>query len=138
MLFAVLFNFAGLGLFCWLLYALAVDAVAVFAALSIGVATFRSGGGLIGAATLSLIAGVAIFAFARYCVFATRSRFVRPLITLLYAIPAAIAGYGVSDAFACIGGATGSWRIAFALIGSFAVAAVARARLQATSASSLS
>jgi hypothetical protein len=136
MLFAVLFNFAGLGLFCWLLYALAVDAVAVFAALSIGVATFRSGGGLIGAATLSLISGVAIFTFARYCVFATRSRFVRPLITLLYAIPAAIAGYKVSDAFAYVGGASGNWRVAFALLGSLAVAATARARLRAPMSSS--
>jgi hypothetical protein len=66
MLFAVLFNLAGLGLFCGLLYALAVDAIAVFAALSIGVATFKSGSGLICTVALSLIAGVAIFTLCRF------------------------------------------------------------------------
>jgi hypothetical protein len=131
MLFAVLFNFAGLGLLCWLLYALAVDAVAVFAALSVGLATFRSGGGLIGAATLSLIAGVAIVALARYCAGATRSRPAQLLVTLLYAVPAAVAGYQVSDAFVSLGGASEHWRVTFALLGSLVVAATARARLHA-------
>jgi hypothetical protein len=131
MLFAVLFNFAGLGLFCWFLYAFAVDAVAVYGALSIGLATFRSGGGLIGAAALSLITGVAIIVLARYCAGATRSRLARVTTTLLYAVPAAVAGYQVSDAFAGVGGASGHWRAAFALLGSLAVAASARAKLQA-------
>lgn len=129
MFFAVLFNFAGLGLFCWLLYALAIDALAVFVALSVGVATLQSGGGLIGATALSLIGGFATFTLTRYCVFATRSRSVQLLITLLYAIPAAMAGYKVSDAFAGIGGASGNWRGTFALLGSLVIALTTRARL---------
>lgn len=129
MLFAVLFNFPGLGLFCWLLYALAVDAVPLFVALSIGVATFRSGGGLICAAALSLIVGVAIFTLARYCAVISRSRRARHLVTLLYAAPAAVAGYQVSETFAGLGGASGHWRVIFAMIGTLIVAAIVRARL---------
>lgn len=132
MLFAVLFNFAGLGLFCWLLYALAVDAVPLFAAVSVGVATLRSGGGLICAAALSLITGVAIVTLAQYCAFVLRSRLARLFVTVLYATPAAVSGYQVADAFAGIGGAGGHWRAAFAIISSLAVATTARARLQAT------
>jgi hypothetical protein len=128
MLFAALFNFAGIGLFCWLLYALAVDAVAIFAAISVGLATLQTGGGLIGAVALSLIAGYGTLVLARY-VAATRSQMARIAITLLYAAPAAIAGYQVSGAFADIGGASGHWREVFALLGSLAVAAAARLRL---------
>jgi hypothetical protein len=134
MLFAALFNFAGIGLFCWLLYALAVDAVAIFAAISVGLATFRSGGGLIGAVALSLLSAYATLSLARYLA-ATRSQIARITITLLYAAPAAIAGYQVSGAFAEFGGASGHWRDVFALLGSLAVAAAARLRLSAPLAS---
>jgi hypothetical protein len=133
MLFAILFNFAGLGLFCWLLCALAVDALAFFAALSIAFAAFNAGAGVIGAAALGLIAGVGVLTLIRIGVAATRSWPLRLAITLVYAIPAGVAGYQLSGAFAGLGGASGAWRDAMALLGALAIAAAARARLQAPS-----
>jgi hypothetical protein len=73
MFFAIFFNFAGLGLFCWLLYAVAVDALAFFAALSIAFAAFNAGAGVIGAVALALIAGVGVLTLMRIGVAATRS-----------------------------------------------------------------
>jgi hypothetical protein len=131
MFFAIFLNFAGLGLFCWLLYALAVDALAFFAALSIAFAAFNAGAGLVGAAALALIAGVGVLTLMRIGVAATRSWPIRLAITLIYAIPAGFAGYQLSGVFAGLGGATGHWRDAMALLGALAIAAAARARLQA-------
>jgi hypothetical protein len=131
MLFAILFNFAGLGLLCWLLYALAVDALAFFAALSIAFAAFNAGAGIVGAVALALIAGVGVLTLIRIGVAATRSWSLRLAITLIYAIPAGVAGYQLSGAFAGLGGASGGWRDAMAFLGALAVAAAALARLEA-------
>ncbi len=131
MLFAILFNFAGLGLFCWLLYAAAVDALAFFAALSIAFAALNAGAGIVGAVALGLIAGVGVLTIMRIGVAATRSWPLQLAITLIYAIPAGVAGYQLSGAFAGLGGASGAWRDAMAFLGALAVAAAARARLHA-------
>lgn len=131
MFVAILLNFAGLGLFCWLLYALAVDALAFFAALSIAFAAFNAGAGVVGAVALGLIAGVGVLTTMRIGVAATRSWPLRLAITLIYAMPAGVAGYQLSGVFAGLGGATGHWRDAMALLGALAIAAAARARLQA-------
>ena len=131
MLFAIFFNFACLGLFCWLLYALAVDALAFFAALSIAFAAFNAGAGIVGAVALALTTGIAVLTLARIGVATTRSAPIRLAITLIYAIPAGVAGYQLSGAFAGLGGASGPWRDAMAFLGALAVAAAARARLEA-------
>lgn len=131
MSFAILFNFAGLGLFCWLLYAAAVDALAFFAALSIAFAALNAGAGIVGAVALGLIAGVGVLTIMRIGVAATRSWPLQLAITLIYAIPAGVAGYQLSGAFAGLGGASGPWRDAMAFLGALAVAAAARARLHA-------
>ena len=110
MFFAIFLNFAGLGLFCWLLYALAVDALAFFAALSVAIAAFNAGAGIVGAGALALIAGVAVPNLLRIGVAVTRSWPIRLAITLIYAIPAGVAGYQLSGAFAGLGGASGPWR----------------------------
>lgn len=131
MFVATLFNLAGLGLFCWLLYALAVDALAFFAALSIAFAAFNAGAGIIGAVALALIAGFAVLTLMRISVAAAPSTPIRLAVTLIYAVPASVAGYQLSGAFAGLGGATGPWRDAMALFGAIAVAVAARARMQA-------
>lgn len=131
MFFAIFLNFAGLGLFCWLLYALVVDALAFFAALSIAFAAFNAGAGVVGAIALALIAGVAVLTLARISFAAARSGPLRLAITLIYAIPAGVAGYQLLGAFAGLGGASEVWRDAMAFLGALAVAAAARARLQA-------
>jgi hypothetical protein len=134
MLFATLFNFAGIGLFCWLLYALAIDAVAVYAAVSVGLATFQSGSGLMGAVVVSFVAGYATRTLAGQLA-AVRSQMVRIAVTLFYVVPAAVAGYQMSGAFVDFGGASNAWRKAFALLGSIAVAEISHARLRNPAAS---
>jgi hypothetical protein len=50
-------NTLGIGLFCWAIFALAVYALPFFAALSIGMAAFRSGAGVIGALLIGTAGG---------------------------------------------------------------------------------
>ena len=50
-------NTVGLGLFCWLIFALAVYALPFFVAVSIGMSAFHSGAGVIGALLVGIVAG---------------------------------------------------------------------------------
>jgi hypothetical protein len=50
-------NTVGLGLSCWLIFALAVYAVPFFVAVSIGMLTFNSGAGVTGALLVGTVAG---------------------------------------------------------------------------------
>jgi hypothetical protein len=47
----------GIGIFCWLIFALAVYALPFFVALSIGITAFQSGAGLIGALLIATAGG---------------------------------------------------------------------------------
>ena len=83
----------GIGFFCWLLFTLIVYALPFVVGLTVGMAAFHTGAGVIGA----LIVGVAVGAltlFVGQVAFASvRSFILRAAIALLYAVPAAIAGY---------------------------------------------
>ena len=52
----IVLNTVGLGLFCWLIFALAVYALPFFVAVSIGMLTFHSGAGVIGALLVGSLA----------------------------------------------------------------------------------
>ena len=53
----IVLNTVGLGLFCWLIFALAVYAVPFFVAVTIGMLTFHSSAGVIGALLVGIFAG---------------------------------------------------------------------------------
>ena len=86
----------GIVFFCWLLFALAVYALPFFAGVTAGLAAFHSGAGVIGAIAVGMVAGIAIFTAGQLAFAATRSPFIRAAIALLFAAPAAVAGYHVT------------------------------------------
>ena len=53
----IILSFISLGFLCWLLFALAVQALPVFVAFAAGVAAYHIGSGEIGAFLVGLIAG---------------------------------------------------------------------------------
>jgi hypothetical protein len=119
----------GLGFFCWLLFTLAVYALPSFADLTAGLAAFHSGAGLIGALIVGVLADGATLAIGQIAFATVRTPLIRVLISLLYVVPAAIAGYHASLGLAEIGVPSDNWREAFAIIGAVLVGATAFARM---------
>jgi hypothetical protein len=125
----IIFSFISLGFLCWLLFALAVQALPVFVGLAAGVAAYHSGSGEFGAFLVGLIAGALTLAAGQIAVAAFRSPLIRTAIALVFVVPAAIAGYHAALGLAQIGVPAELWQRAFALIGAVAVGATAWARL---------
>jgi hypothetical protein len=125
----ILLNIAGLGMFCWAVFRLAVYAVPFFVGTTAGIYSLQAGTGPFGAffigfvtAGFTLVAGQFAFSFAR-------SAIVRLVIGLLFALPAARAGYDATLAFAHIGVPSEWWCEAFAVIGAITVGGTAWARI---------
>lgn len=122
-------NTVGLGLFCWLIFALAAYAVPFFVAVSIGMLTFDSGAGVIGALLVGIIAGALTLVLGQTAFAMTRSTILRAAIGAAFAVPAAIAGYHVVLAMSQIGVPSLAWREVFAYLGAVSVGATAWMRL---------
>ena len=122
-------NTVGLGLFCWLIFALAVYAVPFFVAVSIGMLTFNSGAGVIGALLVGIIAGALTLVLGQTAFARTRSTILRGAIGAAFAVPAAIAGYHVVLAMSQVGVPSLAWREVFACLGAVSVGATAWVRL---------
>jgi hypothetical protein len=125
----IILSFVSLGFLRWLLFALAVHALPVLVAVTAGVAAYDSGAGEIGAFLVGLIAGALTLAASQIAVAAFRSPVIRTAIALVFAAPAAMAGYHAALGLAQLGVPAELWQRAFALFGAVAVGATAWARL---------
>ena len=130
----ILLNVVGLGIFCWALFALATHALPFFVAVTVGICSFRAGGRSFGAIVvgfvtggLTLVVGQWAFSIARSSI--ARSSIVRLIIGLLFAVPAARAGYDVTLALANLGIPGEWWRKSFAVLGAIAVGGTAWAHV---------
>jgi hypothetical protein len=119
----------GIGFLCWALFALAVYALPFFAGVSTGLAAFHSGAGAIGAIFIGALAGIATLSAGQIAFAATRSLFLRAAIALLFAAPAAVAGYHATLGLARIGVPSEAWSHAFAIIGAILVGGTAWGRM---------
>ena len=110
-------------------FALAVQALPVFVAFAAGLAAYHSGSGEFGAFLVGLIAGALTIAAGQIAVAAFHSPLIRTTIALVFAVPAAMAGYHAALGLAQLGVPAELWQRAFALVGAVAVGATAWARL---------
>lgn len=122
-------NTLGIGLFCWLIFALAVYALPFFVALSIGMSAFRDGAGIFGALLIGIASGALTLPAGQVAVAVSRSLTLRVAIATVFALPAAIAGYHGVFALSQIGVPSLAWREAFACVGAVCIAGTAWARL---------
>jgi hypothetical protein len=129
LIIGILLNIAGLGLFCWALFTLAVYAVPFFVGTTAGFYLFQAGTGPFGAIAIGFVAASLTLAAGQYAFSVTRSATVRLVIGLLFALPAARAGYDATLAFAHIGVPSEWWREAFAVVGAVTVGGTAWARM---------
>jgi MFS family permease len=128
---AALLILAGIGVFCWLLYTAAIYALPFFVGLSIFFHAEQSGAGALRAVVLGFGIGVLALIVGQTVFMLARSPFLRVAIALVFATPAAIAGYFTTSALFSLTSASDGWRHAFAIPGAVAVGAIAWQRLAA-------
>ena len=127
--FGLLLNIAGIGVFCWLIFTLAVYALPFFVAINAGIWAFHSGAGLLGTPLVAVAAGGMTLAIARIAFAMTRSPILRAVIAAMFALPATLAGYHVSLAMAQIGVPSLAWQEVFACLGGGFIGGTAWMRL---------
>jgi len=133
----VLLNVIGLGIFCWALFALAIHALPFFVGMTVGIYSFQAGAGPFGAILVGFITAGFALVVAQYAFTVVRSPIIRLLIRLLFAVPAARAGYDVTLSLAHFGIPQEWWRESFAMFGAIAVGCTAWARVSILTAPAL-
>jgi hypothetical protein len=98
----LLLNTVGIGLFCWLIFTLAVYALPFFMAISASISAYHCGAGLLGTPLVAIAAGGMTLAIAQIAFAMTRSLILRAVIAAVFALPATFAGYHVALAMAQI------------------------------------
>ena len=128
-IFGIFASFAALGAMCGLLFNLAVFALPFFAGVSAEMAAFHSGAGPVGAFAAGILAGAATLVAGQLAVTFLPSPLMRAGVALLFAAPAAFAGYHAVHGIAAMTVPSEGWRQAFAVLGSMVVGITAFARL---------
>jgi hypothetical protein len=118
-----------LALFCWLLFALAVNALPFFVGATALLAAYQSGAGPVGAIVVGPFVSAALLAGGQRAIAAARSPQLRTAIIFLFAAPAAIAGYHVIRGLARFSASSEPWQDVFAIVGAITVGATAWARM---------
>ena len=125
----LLLNIAGIGVFCWLIFTLAVYALPFFVAINAGIWAFQSGAGPLGTPLVAVAAGGMTLAIAQIAFAMTRSVILRAVIAAVFAVPATLAGYHVVLAMTQFGVPSLVWREVFACLGAAFIGGTAWTRL---------
>ena len=125
----LLLNFAGIGLFCWLIFTLAVYALPFFVGHNVFMMAIHGGAGILGAPLVGIAAGGIALAIGQTAFAMTRSVIIRAIIAALFAVPATLAGYQVVFAMSQIGVPSLVWREIFACLGAVFIGGTAWTRL---------
>ena len=121
--------FVALAYLCWLLFALAVYALPFFAGLSAGLAAYHSGSGPIGAIIVGAVTGAVTLLLGQVALATVRSPLIRGTIALLFAVPAALAGYHAALGLAHVAIPGEGWQDAMAVAAAIIVASTALLRM---------
>jgi hypothetical protein len=122
----------GVGFLCWLLFTLAVYATPFFVGVTAALAAFNHDAGVIGALIVGLAASVVTLVSSQAAFAAAKSPANRCAVALVFAAPAAVAGFHATLGLARIGVSSEIWRDFFAVIGAVIVGCSAFVRLART------
>lgn len=128
-IFVLVVSLFAIGFLCWLLFTLAVYALPFFVGLHLAFVAYHHGAGLVGAILVAFLTGIATFAIGQIAFALVRSPIFQGLIALVFAAPAAVAGYYATFGLLHIGVASEDWCTAFAVLGAALIGAKAFARL---------
>lgn len=124
-------SFFGIGALCWLLFSVAIYALPCAAGFWTFLTVYHMAAGPFSAIIAGLTVGALTFAAGQYVFTSSRSVMFRSLIALIFAVPAAVAGYSVSAGLIGIGISSHAWVVAFGIIGGLTASATAWIRLAA-------
>ncbi len=125
----IILSVFAIGFFCWLLFTLAVYALPFYAGMTAAFVAYHHGYGVFGSGLIAIVTGAAILALGQLLFAAVRVPILRAGIALVFAIPAAVAGYYATLGIAhlCIG--IGAASTILAGIGAALVGGTAWARM---------
>lgn len=102
---------------CVLAFTLAVYALPFMLGIEVARWAYASGSGLIGAGLVGLVAGAAAYGLLIVLFMAVRPPILRLVVALVFAAPAAVAGYALVHGITREAVPSEIWRIIFCLIG---------------------
>ncbi|MGO7542329.1 hypothetical protein ACC680_27525 [Rhizobium ruizarguesonis] len=118
-----------IGAMCALAYTLATYALPFLFAVTMTRLAFATGAGSVGAGLIGLFAGAAAYGFLVYLFATLRSSSLRLVIALMFAIPAAIAGYALVHGITREAIPSDIWRQIFCGVGGIFVGLSALSKL---------
>ena len=121
----------GIGFLCWLLFTLAVYALPFYAGLTAAFAVYHGGAGALSAIAVGFLAGAATLIIGQMAFASMPSPLIRGMIALIFAAPAAVAGFAMTFGFSRIGMSSPIWSDVFAVIGAICVGGTAFIRIAA-------
>ncbi len=127
----ILLSFVGLGVVAALVFTLAVYALPFFIGLTVGLAANDAGMGTALSIVLGFVTAGFALALGRFLLARLRAPILRISVSLVYAVPAALAGYSLSYALSDLGSPADTWRQIFAVIGAAIIGATAWVRVAA-------
>jgi hypothetical protein len=125
----IVLTFVGLAYLCWLLFTLAVYAFPLFVGASLALAALHSGSGPITAGIVGLIGGGVTLVSAQWIIGRLYWPPLRAMVALIFAAPAAAAGYHAILGLAQLAIPAEIWQQTMAVVGAIAVAATAWSRV---------
>ena len=125
----LILNVFGIGLFCWLIFTLAVYALPFFIGLTAGMAAFHSGASILGSLFTGIGTGALALVIGQIAFAVIRSLTFRVIVAAAFTIPAAIAGYHAVLGLSQIGMPSLIWCEVFAWIGAILIGSTAWARM---------
>ncbi|TPW27713.1 hypothetical protein [Pararhizobium mangrovi] len=131
MCIATILTIAGLGAFCWLVFNLAVYAFPFFVGMAMGLAAYHHDTGPLGAVAIGLTSGAMTLVIGQFLFAHLRSPILRIVVAIVFAVPAAIAGYHLAYGLSGIGGTGEVWRHVLGYVGAVVIGSVAWVRVGA-------
>ncbi|MBB2173807.1 hypothetical protein HLH35_17065 [Gluconacetobacter asukensis] len=120
-----------LGLFCWLIFVVAVYALPFYVGLNAFFGSLHTGAGYLGAIVIGIVAGTATQVAGQMAFAMVPIVWFRMALGLLYTVPAVIAGYCAMLDVSQLCVPSSFWRHLFAVIGAVLVGGTAWVRIGA-------
>jgi hypothetical protein len=114
---------------CVLAYMLATYALPFTLAFGAACFSFDTGAGLVGACIVGVFTGVASFGLLTFLFATLRAPILRIAVALIFAVPAAVAGYAFVHGVTSETAPSGVWRQIFCIAGAIGVGGSALSRL---------
>ena len=128
----IVLNVIGLGFFCCVLFTLAVYALPFFVGMTAGLYAHGAAAGAFEAIVLGLLASAFTLVIGQTIFSLVRTPILRIAVALMFAVPAALAGYYATFGLAGLTMTSDPWRQVFAVIGAVVIGVTAWARLAAS------